>query len=86
MRVLASGFVPVKSPWLHPAADMNVGYPECMLPTGQGETVMVNHVRHVPRPVGHGPNLKIRGNLAKLPLSVNEITSLSAVMKQCACA
>ena len=48
-------------------------YAEFMLPTGTGETTAVNHIRNVQNPAEHGPKLKIRGDLAKLPLAVNEI-------------
>ena len=63
-------------------ADANVDYTEFMLPPGKGETTVVSHIRNVQNPVEHGPKLKIRGELAKLSLTVNEITGLSVAMKQ----
>ena len=81
--MLTSGFVPGQiTVAAASAAEVNVECPEFLLPTEKGETTMVNHVRNVQNPVEHGPKLKIRGDLANLPLSVSEITSLSAAMNQ----
>ena len=42
----------------------------------------LDHIRRVPNPTNHGPKIKIRGSLAKLPLSTKDITNMSAALKQ----